>query len=103
MPPAPLAIVDLDPFLQGDRTARLAAARDFGAALERTGFAVIVGHGVPQALSHATYDAVRAFFALPLDLKMAAAAPEKVKARGYLPVGIESVAATLAGETPPDL
>jgi isopenicillin N synthase-like dioxygenase len=103
MPPAPLAIVDLDPFLRDDRTGRLAAAREFGAALERTGFAVIVGHGVPETLSQATYDAVRAFFAMPLDRKMEAAAPEKVKTRGYLPVGIESVAATLSGETPPDL
>jgi isopenicillin N synthase-like dioxygenase len=29
--------------------------------------------------------------------------PEKAKGRGYLPVGIESVAKTLTGETPPDL
>ena len=29
--------------------------------------------------------------------------PEKAKGRGYLPMGIESVAKTLDGETPPDL
>jgi len=100
---AQLATVDIGPFIHGDASARLSVARAFGSALESTGFAVLVGHDVPQAHVQETYDAVRAFFALPLDVKMQSAAPEKVKRRGYLPVGIESVAATLEDETPPDL
>ena len=103
MAQARLATVDIAPFIHGDRSARFFTARAFGHALESTGFAVIVGHGVPEALSEATYAVVQAYFGQPLALKMQSVAPEKVKGRGYLPVGIESVAATLDGETPPDL
>ena len=52
----------------------------------------------------ATTDAaLRRFFAAPADVKRACATPEQTKGRGYLPMGIESVAKTLSGETPPDL
>jgi isopenicillin N synthase-like dioxygenase len=80
-----------------------AAACDFGAALERIGFAVVVGHGVPEPLIGATYDAVKTFFALPLADKMAYATSDQAKVRGYLPVGIESVALTLGKDQPADL
>jgi len=46
---------------------------------------------------------LREFFALPTAEKMRACPPEQAKSRGYLPVGIESVAATLDADTPPDL
>ena len=75
----------------------------FGEALETTGFAVIVGHDVPEALASETYATMKAYFALPLEAKLRESPPERTKGRGYLPIGIESVAKTLAGETPPDL
>ena len=97
------ALIDIAPFLHGGKADRLTVARDFGRAFETTGFATIVGHGVDEALLGEVYASASAFFALPLEEKLAYAAPEKTKGRGYLPVGIESVAATLSGETPPDL
>jgi isopenicillin N synthase-like dioxygenase len=97
------ALIDIAPFLAGGEAERRAVAREFGAAFETTGFATVVGHGVDDALVRGVYDAAAAFFALPEAVKRASMAPEKTKGRGYLPVGIESVAATLAGETPPDL
>ncbi len=99
----PLSTIDLEPFLRGDSRARAGVAEAFGRSFETTGFAVIVGHGVPETLSRGAYDLVKAFFALPTPTKRRSMVPETVKRRGYLPIGVESVAATLSGETPPDL
>ncbi|MCB1487331.1 MAG: isopenicillin N synthase family oxygenase [Bauldia sp.] len=98
-----LAVVDIDPFINGDEADRKKVARAFGDAFETTGFAVIVGHGVPESLATDLYDCMTAFFAEPYEEKAAFTPPEKAKGRGYLPIGIESVAKTLTGETPPDL
>jgi isopenicillin N synthase-like dioxygenase len=98
-----LSIVDIAPFLHGDATARRAVGKQFRQAFETSGFAVIVGHGIPEQLAVDTYDAMKAFFALPEAAKRACTIPEKTKSSGYLPIGIESVAKTLTGETPPDL
>lgn len=103
MAPMRLAIVDIEPFIHGDEVTRMRVARAFGAAFETTGFAVIVGHGVPETLATALYDNVTAFFAEPYSEKAVFTPPEQTKGRGYLPMGIESVARTLTGETPPDL
>lgn len=98
-----IATIDIDPFIHGDAADRAGVARIFGAAFENNGFAVIVGHGIPEDLVQGTYNAAKAFFAQPLDEKLCYTVPEKAKSRGYLPSGIESVAKTLSGETPPDL
>ena len=98
-----LAIVDIDPFIKGDESDRRKVARAFGDAFETTGFAVIVGHGVPEGLTTDLYDAMTEFFGETYEEKLAFTPPEKAKGRGYLPIGIESVAKTLTGETPPDL
>lgn len=103
MAPMKLAIVDIEPFIHGDAAARRRVARSFGDAFETTGFAVIVGHGVPESLAVGLYDAVTEFFLEPYEQKARYIPPEQTKGRGYLPVGIESVAKTLSGETPPDL
>lgn len=98
-----IPVVALDGCRGGDAARRRATARAFGRALEEVGFVTVTGHGVPAQLVQATYAAMREFFAQPLEAKRRHTAPEQTKARGYLPLGIESVAATLAGRTPPDL
>jgi isopenicillin N synthase-like dioxygenase len=100
---AAVPIIDLTPLSSGDEQARRATARAFGEAFESCGFAGIVGHGVDPALMRAMYAQAEAFFAQPFAEKLASTPPEQTKGRGYLPLGIESVAATLSGETPPDL
>jgi isopenicillin N synthase-like dioxygenase len=82
---------------------RADAGKALGDAFEHTGFAVIVNHGVDLSLVEAAYAGAREFFAQPMQSKRRYTAPEKTKGRGYLPLGIESVAATLSGRTPPDL
>lgn len=103
MTDADLAVVDISPFIAGEAASKAGVARAFGNALETTGFAVIVGHGVPSETAEATYSALREFFDMPFEEKVQFTPPEQTKARGYLPIGIESVAKTLTGETPPDL
>ena len=96
-------VVDIAPFRAGGPGERARVARAFGDALERVGFVTITGHGVDAGLIESTYDAVSAFFARPYAEKLRANPPEQVKMRGYLPVGIESVAATLDARAPADL
>lgn len=96
-------VVDLGACIQGSRAERLQVARAFGRALEEAGFVTITGHGVPAALARATYASMQAFFDLPEARKRRHTPPERTKGRGYLPLRIESVAATLGGTTPPDL
>lgn len=98
-----LPIVDIAPFLGGDPEAKKKVARAFGHAFENTGFAIVTGHGVPLELAENLYAAMTAFFEQPMEQKTPYTPPEATKGRGYLPIGIESVAKTLSGETPPDL
>lgn len=96
-------ILDIAPFINGDGAARRQVAKAFGRALEETGFIALTGHGVPEPLIQDTYDTVKEFFDLPLPEKMSYVLPDRAKTCGYLAVGIESVAATLDIEQPPDL
>lgn len=96
-------VVDIADFRAGGHEDRARVAREFGDALERVGFVAITGHGVDPGLVDATYHAVQDFFALPYSEKARSNPPEQVKMRGYLPVGIESVAATLDARAPADL
>jgi isopenicillin N synthase-like dioxygenase len=98
-----LPIVDICPFIHGNAADREAVGRAVGEAFESIGFAIIVGHGVPDQLANDVHAAARSYFEQPLAAKLCDAAPEKTKGRGYLPMGIESVARTLSDETPPDL
>jgi isopenicillin N synthase-like dioxygenase len=96
-------VIDIAPSCGGDLGARLHVARALGDALENVGFATVIGHGIDESLMDSTYAAMREFFALPMAEKMRVCPPEQAKARGYLPPGIESVAATLNADRPPDL
>jgi len=99
---AAVPVVDIGGWATGGDAAKQRIAAAFGDALERTGFVAITGHGVPEALAQQTYDSAKAFFALPTPEKLHFAPPEPAKTRGYLAVGVESVAATLDDERPAD-
>jgi isopenicillin N synthase-like dioxygenase len=100
---ADIPVVSLAALGGGDARATATMARAFGSALEEIGFATIVDHGVPQSKVATLYGLAKKFFALPLEHKLGCMLPEKTKPYGYIPIGMESVAATLHGEEAPDL
>ncbi len=63
---------------------------ELGAAYREWGFAGIRGHGIPSSLIDAAYEAFRAFFALPDEVKRRYHVPGGGGARGYTPFGIET-------------
>src|SRR5438046_10295929 len=68
-------------------------------SFEEYGFAIIAGHGIPDALIHDAEAKAKQFFALPDAVKRSYAIPGGGGARGYTPFGIE----TAKGQTAHDL
>ena len=79
--PVPLSLVDTDLPQAADR---------LGDSFRRTGFAVIEGHGIPEQLIDAAWDAAKAFFALPDEVKRRYYVAGGAGQRGYTPFGIET-------------
>jgi isopenicillin N synthase-like dioxygenase len=96
-------LVDISAFPHGDRATRLHIARELGQAFETSGFLTLSGYDIDEAVIDGAYRAVTAFFDTPLAVKQQYALPERGMNRGYLPIGIETVAQTLAAQSPPDL
>ncbi|PZT23754.1 flavonol synthase [Stenotrophomonas maltophilia] len=69
---------------------REAFVAELGAAYRQWGFAGIRNHGIPQADIDAAYDAFKAFFALPEEVKRKYHVPGSGGARGYTPFGVET-------------
>ena len=72
---------------ESDRDAFVA---ELGAAYREWGFAGIRNHGIPQAAIDGAYDAFKAFFALPTDVKLKYHVKGGGGARGYTPFGVET-------------
>jgi isopenicillin N synthase-like dioxygenase len=76
-----------------DWTAGGARRRDFvrtvGESLADIGFFAVVNHGVPDELSRRAYDAARAFFHLPPEVKARYHDPAKHGQRGFTGFGTE--------------
>ena len=69
---------------------RAAFVAELGATYREWGFCGIRGHGIPDELIQGAYDAAKAFFALPEEVKMKYHQPGTGGARGYTPFGIET-------------
>ena len=96
-------VIDIQPFLTGDKRAKQAVGRQVDEALQTIGFFTLVGHGVPDELITLTRETALEFFGCSLDEKMKIANPPEHMSRGYNWVGNRSLAYTLGEETPPDL
>jgi isopenicillin N synthase-like dioxygenase len=77
-------------------------AHDLDEICSEVGFFQIVGHGV-TAESDAAWDAMRAFFDLPLDERLAVRSPAPDYPHGYSPLEGESLGRSLGADVPPDL
>ena len=67
-----------------------AFAQELGHSFEEYGFAVIAGHGIPDALISDAEEKARAFFALSDQVKRKYHIEGGGGARGYTPFGIET-------------
>jgi isopenicillin N synthase-like dioxygenase len=62
---------------------------ELGRSFEEYGFAIVADHGIDQGLIDRAEDQMRAFFALPEEVKRQYHRPGQGGARGYTPFGIE--------------
>ncbi|MGW7365966.1 isopenicillin N synthase family dioxygenase [Streptomyces sp. NPDC054841] len=96
-----IPVIDLVPWLSGDRDARSRIAATVDAALRTAGFLLVTGHGVDQGLRTEIRELARGFFRLPQSAKEPYAV--KVGARGWLGPGAEANGYAEGTQTPPDL
>jgi isopenicillin N synthase-like dioxygenase len=91
--PAPLpdAIpsLDLADFTSGDPARKAKFVNDLGNAYQTIGFVALKNHGLSDELTDRLYRDVRAFFALPDDVKQQYEFPELAGQRGYIGKGKE--------------
>lgn len=95
--------IDIGPYFDGDRRARVGVARQIAEACETIGFFTIVGHPVPQALIDRAFSSAAAFFDQPQAVKDACKPDNSGAARGYHRLGTKNLAKTLGYDNPPDL
>ena len=85
--------------LHGDAIDRRVVARELRLACTNTGFFYITGHGVPTAQIDRVFQQSRAFFALPMEEKLALSMTQSACRHGYEPLKAQ----TLEAGAPPDL
>ncbi|MBI1416380.1 MAG: isopenicillin N synthase family oxygenase [Limimaricola sp.] len=98
-----LATVDLAGFEAATGAARAARAAEIDRICRETGFLVLTGHGVPQAVIDNVWQAAKTFFAEPHLAKARVAAPYAGYPYGWLGPDSEALARSKGEVTPPDL
>jgi len=96
-------VVSLSKFETADPDGKKLLALEVDAICRTTGFLAIAGHGVPQGTIDAAWNAAKAFFDEPVEVKQAARAPYPGYPYGYLGPNSEALAASRGVDTPPDL
>ncbi|MET8415320.1 isopenicillin N synthase family dioxygenase [Streptomyces sp. NPDC005134] len=91
-----LPVVDITALRTGRPEERAYALAELGRAARETGFLYLSGHGIDPALFDRLLDAAKAFFARPVEEKMACWIGKSSNHRGYVPEGEE----VFAGATP---
>ncbi len=94
-----LPIFDVGLLRTADPADRREAGRQLASACRRHGFFYIRNHGVPEALQRQVFAQSEAFFALPLDSRLALNKAHSRCNRGYEPLRNQ----TLEKDAPPDL
>ena len=84
-----IPVLDIGPYLAGDRDAAAPLAQAVARTCEDTGFLVVANHGIDPALPAGVFAAAAAFFARPEDEKLACKIGELNI--GYLPFGGQTV------------
>ena len=84
-----IPVLDIGPFLAGDREARLGLARAVARTCKDTGFLVVANHRIAPQLVENTFEQAARFFALPTERKLASQIGQYNI--GYLPFGGQTV------------
>ena len=81
--------LDLADFCKGDATRKQQFVNELGAAYHAIGFVAIRNHFLTDAMQQKLYDAIKAFFALPEEVKRKYERPDLAGQRGYISKGKE--------------
>jgi isopenicillin N synthase-like dioxygenase len=82
--------VDLQDFVSGDPERKAKFVSDLGAAFNNIGFVALKGHYLSSTVQENLYDASKAFFSLPEDVKRKYEIPGIAGQRGYVGKGKET-------------
>jgi isopenicillin N synthase-like dioxygenase len=97
-----IPLIDIAPFIAGDRSDRRRVAAAVDRACRDLGFLIVTGHGVHRETLSDVQGAFRSFFARPEHDKTGyAVTPERY--RGYVPCAAETFAQSLDQQSLPDL
>lgn len=86
-----IPLIDISPLSGPDAAARLAVARQVGAACRDIGFFAITGHGIAATRLEQTFAQARRLFDLPAAEKEPLAIQRHGHNRGYVALGVESL------------
>jgi len=84
-----IPVIDISGLGAPDLAARRAVAEQMGAAAREVGFLYVSGHGLDERLFEHVLAAAKAFFARPMDAKMASYIGRSENHSGYVPEGEE--------------
>ena len=84
-----IPLVDLSTFVHGDADQRQAFVEKLGGAFHNIGFVGVTGHGISADLIQRYFNASKAFFALPVDVKKKYELAGSAGQRGYTSFGKE--------------
>jgi isopenicillin N synthase-like dioxygenase len=98
-----IPVTDIAPFLGGEPHDKQRVAEAVAAACTETGFLVIAGHGIPQAIIDDAIAGGFAFFDLPQATKDKYHPTGPARQRGYHGVETRGLASTLDNRAPKDL
>ncbi len=96
-----LLTIDLSPYATGNELPNsdaIATAAAVDQALCETGFLLVRGHGVDPEVKARFFEAMHAFFALPIEEKRALAIGNSDCHRGYVGYATETLEGAIAGE-----
>ncbi len=86
-----IPVIDLAPLRTGGTSGLAAVAATVGRACRDTGFFVVAGTGVPQALQAAVFEAARALFSADPAVKEAVSIRRSPHNRGYVGLRVEAL------------
>jgi len=98
-----IPVIDLAPFLAGDRAYKQAVARAVARICEEIGFLIVSGHGIPEPVIEAAFSASRDFFDQDQRDKDQWHPVGPARQRGYHALATRGLANTLDKSVPPDL